>query len=241
MLFWRSRHPLRDEELSAYVDGQLDAAARARVDAHLETCDACRDGLAELRGLRQALSELPHVPAPRSFALREADISPPEVSRVGGFLSTSPAMLSGLTAAALLAFVVLVGVDLSSVGSGGGDDSAAREFGATSTADLEAAAPVAPTVGESFAEAGVSEEPADGPAEDPDGAIALPETDGPPAAGDDAQAPPVDEAEPVPSEAAPAAVADEGGSALRIAEAATAALALVAGGSLLLVWWRRRA
>ena len=237
MLFWRSRHSLRDEELSAYVDGQLDAAARARVDAHLETCAACRDELAELRGLRQALSELPRVPAPRSFALREADVGPTEVPRGGGFLSTAPAMLSGLTAAAVLAFVVLVGVDLSSVGSSGGGDGAAREFGATSTNDLEFSAPV----GESFDEAGVSEEPAEGLAEDADGAIALPEADGPPAAGDDVQAPPIDEAEPLPREPAPATVADEGGSALRIAEAAAAALALVAGGSLVLVWWRRRA
>ena len=35
--------------LEAYVAGDLDASACAAVDAHLESCDGCRDWVAEVR------------------------------------------------------------------------------------------------------------------------------------------------------------------------------------------------
>jgi anti-sigma factor RsiW len=48
-------------ELSAYLDGALDPAARARVEAHLEACPGCRT---ERDRLRAALALLARVPAP---------------------------------------------------------------------------------------------------------------------------------------------------------------------------------
>jgi predicted anti-sigma-YlaC factor YlaD len=40
------------DALSAYLDGELDAAARAAADAHLAACADCRDILDDLRGLQ---------------------------------------------------------------------------------------------------------------------------------------------------------------------------------------------
>ncbi|MGB2695852.1 MAG: zf-HC2 domain-containing protein [Dehalococcoidia bacterium] len=135
-MFWR-RHPVSDEQLSAYLDEQLVAAAGARVQAHVESCASCRQTLDELRAMRSALRSLPSVAAPRSYTLREADVQTPAYVQPGWPSRTMPA-LSGLTAAALVAFVVLVGVDISDQGSGG-----ARE-GSPATTAYDAAESVPP-------------------------------------------------------------------------------------------------
>lgn len=46
------------ELLSAYLDGTLDAATRAGVDAHLALCQGCQDYLDQLRATRGALATL---------------------------------------------------------------------------------------------------------------------------------------------------------------------------------------
>jgi anti-sigma factor RsiW len=45
--------------LDAHVDGDLRADVAARVDAHLSSCDACRESLAQARRLRDTLRALP--------------------------------------------------------------------------------------------------------------------------------------------------------------------------------------
>jgi hypothetical protein len=55
--------------LSAYLDGMLDANARARLEAHLADCAACRQQLAELRRVRALMRALPQPALPRSFLL----------------------------------------------------------------------------------------------------------------------------------------------------------------------------
>ena len=55
-----SEHP--NERLSAYLDGELDAASRTAVEAHLAACAECRADLDGLRGLvrrAQALDDRP--------------------------------------------------------------------------------------------------------------------------------------------------------------------------------------
>ncbi len=44
-----------------YVNGQADAADRMLVDAHIATCAACREDLAQERRLSAAVRDLPHV------------------------------------------------------------------------------------------------------------------------------------------------------------------------------------
>ena len=49
-------HPIPAEWLSAYYDGELDAARRQQVEAHLPTCADCQRELAAMESLSQALS-----------------------------------------------------------------------------------------------------------------------------------------------------------------------------------------
>ncbi|HKV71260.1 MAG TPA: zf-HC2 domain-containing protein [Gemmatimonadales bacterium] len=68
--------------LHAYLDGELPAGERTRLEAHLAECATCRDRLTEERGLIEradhllALAELPaghaHRPAPLTAPLRRA-------------------------------------------------------------------------------------------------------------------------------------------------------------------------
>ena len=105
----RSEHELVEESLSAYIDGELLAGEKARVEKHLEECGACSENLATLRQTVAMLRELPTVPAPMSFALRPAPVWPR--ARV-----TAPAwgygLLKGATALAALLLVLLIGGDL---------------------------------------------------------------------------------------------------------------------------------
>src|SRR4051812_1438866 len=53
-----------EAKLCAYVDGELDAAGRADIEAHLAANPQHRQLLAELREQREMLRALPHVKAP---------------------------------------------------------------------------------------------------------------------------------------------------------------------------------
>ncbi len=57
------------EQLSAWLDGELAEAERARVAAHLDSCAACRRELAQLTALNAALAELA-APVPSGLAER---------------------------------------------------------------------------------------------------------------------------------------------------------------------------
>jgi len=51
-------------DIELYFYGELDAADRARVDAHLQRCDACRQRLDDLHAIRRALETRPAIDAP---------------------------------------------------------------------------------------------------------------------------------------------------------------------------------
>jgi anti-sigma factor RsiW len=61
-------HPFSD--LSAYMDDALSAEARPSVQAHLDTCAACRTRLAELRGTARLIAALPTRAPSRSLVPR---------------------------------------------------------------------------------------------------------------------------------------------------------------------------
>jgi anti-sigma factor RsiW len=54
-------------ELSPYLDGRLDKAARQRVAAHLKSCDACARHLEELTSLKALMKDTPQLVPPESF------------------------------------------------------------------------------------------------------------------------------------------------------------------------------
>jgi hypothetical protein len=91
--------------LSAYLDGELDGAERARVDAHLPGCAECRDTLTALRDTVADLKTLPEaVPSEQdSWALRSA------IARARKPSKTWQRVLfaSGAVAAALVAIIAV--------------------------------------------------------------------------------------------------------------------------------------
>lgn len=234
MLFSR-RHPVRDDELNAYVDGELASDVRARVEAHVENCATCGETVAALRSLRGALSALPAARRQRSFVVREADVQAAAPRRATGLVAAMP-LLSGVMVASLAVFAVLVGVDAGAGGSNGSRSVStleqynpdAQELAAAdrnSTDDAPGAVATVPL-------------PATGPL--PNGV-----TDGeePPAEATDGGGFSAESAAQDTAVEKSAATVDEPGDSdtgLRAAEAGTAAVALAAGGSLAFVWWRRR-
>lgn len=64
------------EDLSAYLDGELDRATRSKVEAHLASCDSCAWECRTLQQTKQLLAKAPRVVAPRSFTIRELDVAP---------------------------------------------------------------------------------------------------------------------------------------------------------------------
>jgi predicted anti-sigma-YlaC factor YlaD len=61
--------------LSAYLDGEITAAVRAQIDAHLQSCGACRDEVAGLARARAAVRSLPMLDPPPVAAVATADPS----------------------------------------------------------------------------------------------------------------------------------------------------------------------
>lgn len=131
-MFWR-RHAVHEDDLSAYVDGQLDAAARERIGTHVAACSACQATVADLRELRSAMRAMPRATAPRSFALRAADVERTTPDPAGPFARAMP-MLGGLTAVAALTFFVLLGFDAQ-----GSVEEQNDAFGGTQSPLMEAA------------------------------------------------------------------------------------------------------
>ena len=257
MLFWRNRHEVGDEELNAFVDGELEESARRRVERHLESCAPCSEAVAGLRAVSRAMSELPAVRAPRSFALRRADVTPAPASAGTGLFGSVQPLLSGVAAIAIVAFVVLAGFDIGADSSQGDDSDAASIAGDAESLQLSDAR--RSEVGDGDAAPSVD----DGvPAQDA-GALGDDENvvgyesnftsdddEDEPAARGGAAPPEENTEDPQTRESGQAhagdsiapALADDGdGMGLRVAEIVAAAVAIAAGGSVLLIWWRRRA
>jgi hypothetical protein len=139
----RFRHRRFRRDLSAYVDDMLSERARRRLEAHLDSCEACRQELAELRVTVEALGSLPMAEAPRSFTLAAAPVAEvrprPAARRLEFGLRLATA-----TAAFALALVVIG--DFAGL-SGGGDEEEEVRGGFFSAAQETPAAMEAAPVG----------------------------------------------------------------------------------------------
>lgn len=69
---------LDPELLSAYIDDEVSAEERQEVEAHLNTCQECRQELDSLRWTVTLFREMPAVEVPRPLYVREADLAPAE-------------------------------------------------------------------------------------------------------------------------------------------------------------------
>lgn len=100
----------RDELLSAYLDDQLDAEDRARLEAQLAADPALRSELEMLRRTVALVRDLPPQPIPRNFILPQATVSrlrPAPVTRRPRWLA--PFLTAATTAVSLLFVAVLAG------------------------------------------------------------------------------------------------------------------------------------
>ncbi len=156
-MIWFNRHRRLRDQLSAYIDGELDASAAERLERHLAECGRCRQEMEQLRATVAALQELPAVEPPRSFTLSPERVAPRPPTPVASPLAFGARIAAAGVAAALA--VVLV-VDL---GDLGGDD----------------------LTDESTAPQMMRSEADEGELEAAGGAAAPDETQGAPAAGDD--------------------------------------------------------
>ena len=251
MLFFRGGHPVSERVRNAYVSGELTAAERSRVDTHLEMCAACRDAIVELRAVRSTLQALPQPTAPRSFALRRADVEP-QRRAAGGWAPLGLPLAGAVATIALLAFFSLVSVDLagragttasrssSSAYEGpaadkSADQGAAAQGGAPLPAGTTAAlqAMTAPTASTSLSfEATTPAEPAAPGIQATSPAIS--------STNRDAAAPGATSTPALGATNGELKSGEDDRTGLRIAEAAAAALAVVAGGAFAFVWRRRK-
>jgi anti-sigma factor RsiW len=118
-----------ESDLSAYIDEALSEAKRARVEAHLRSCDDCARRLDELKQLVAELHALPRVAAPRSFALSQESVAALSRESSSGVERRKTAArraylgLSGATAVAAVLLVAAFGMDLLTSSNGGGPES----------------------------------------------------------------------------------------------------------------------
>jgi hypothetical protein len=110
-------HERRDELLSAYLDGQLGAEERARLEAQLASDPALRVELEALRRTVALVRDLPRVPVPRNFILPQTMVARPRPVLLRSRRLLAPLLTTATSIAALLLVVVLVG-DLLSAATG---------------------------------------------------------------------------------------------------------------------------
>jgi len=130
------RHPVKEVELSAYLDGRLSPDRSRRLDEHLRSCDPCRRRLADLRALAEALREMPEAPVPRSFAL-----TPEQVRAVRPATPYAPAgrlypVFRNAAAAALLLLFASVGADVFLQSQGGRSEPQATMMSAEKNVEI---------------------------------------------------------------------------------------------------------
>jgi hypothetical protein len=105
---WRKDRHLRQGEVSEYLDGRLSDRQVERIDAHLESCAACREEIESLRMTTQLLRRMPQREPGRSFVF----VAPPEPAVAPR--PRVPSWAYGAVASAFaLAFAIVLSVDLS--------------------------------------------------------------------------------------------------------------------------------
>src|SRR5262245_29839756 len=103
------------EEISAYLDGELDLAARQELESHLETCAACRELVTAQRKLSEAFAALPQVTPRGDFEARywariarERDSQPTFAERLAAYFSFPRLLALGAGVAAAVTFAIML-------------------------------------------------------------------------------------------------------------------------------------
>jgi hypothetical protein len=102
----RSTEEKRQEQLNAYLDGELRGAARGQFEARLAAEPELRAELSQLRAVKQGVGQLPRLRAPRNYTLDPAVYGRPVPAR-------SPALYPALRLATVLtAFLLVIALGL---------------------------------------------------------------------------------------------------------------------------------
>ena len=110
----------RDELLSAYLDGQLGARERARLEAQLATDPALEAELETLQHTVALVRDLPSVPVPRNFILPQTAAARPQPARrARPRRAWAVPFLTAATAVVSLAFIVVLAGEMLLLGAGG--------------------------------------------------------------------------------------------------------------------------
>jgi len=235
------------DTLSAAADGSLESGRALALEAHLASCEACAVRLAELRAVRSALAAMPAAEAPRSFRLRQSDVEVAATRKADRGAGQVLRLMPVMSAAAVVLFAVLVGVDMQS-GSSGRSAASRAVTGAPAAErakDTLANAPVPQTAAADRAPAAPAPAPSGGaPGIEPVQTAAGGTFPAAPASGS-ATASSAEAAPARPTSAVFRDTSTEGGTggdhtALRIAEAIAAALATGAGVAAVFGWRRSR-
>ena len=131
-------------DVAAYALGALEPDEVASFEAHLQTCAACREELAAYQHVVEALPmSAPQHPAPRRLrrrvmtaVRREAEPAPPSERRRRLSLGRPAGALAAVSAALVLALVVVGAVAVIGSSSGGTHTYTARVTGVQGTAAL---------------------------------------------------------------------------------------------------------
>jgi hypothetical protein len=106
------RHRYALKRLSSYMDGQLSQSEQARIQAHLDACPDCRDELRTLRWTKDLAQQMPVMPVPRSFIVREADLETQRTTQPRPFLVPALARLQAAAAIVAILLVLVVAGEL---------------------------------------------------------------------------------------------------------------------------------
>lgn len=107
---------LDNELISAYIDGEVTPQEATRVERHLQECERCADELASLQWTVNLVRELPTVPVPHSFVVREADLEPEPAPRRSVLPNWLVSGLQWATVATAILAVLVFSADLFVIG-----------------------------------------------------------------------------------------------------------------------------
>ena len=145
-MLWRNPHRRFQERLSAYLDGELSPTDAVALESHLDSCDSCREEMAQISFFASALAELPGVDAPRSFALTPEHVAQPAAQPQAMRSVNSGLRMAGSVLAAALAVVLVLDIG-GVVGNGGRVDDGGATLQRSAEYDMASGAvetPVAP-------------------------------------------------------------------------------------------------
>lgn len=111
MLIFRKGHThIKQDDLSAYLDGQVSGTDAARIDQRLAQCADCRQELDALRSTVSLVQRMPELTMPRSFVMPGPPPAPIS-ARPAAPLRMPQWVYSGSAAVAALVLAVLISAD----------------------------------------------------------------------------------------------------------------------------------